>query len=95
MVLMHGLVVSSRRRASTLVRLAPHHRVYAPDLPSFGKNDKPPRSLRPRSPTSYPSGTQGRSGPCGAEWEAHARPRIRTCGKPFYAVRQEAPKALR
>lgn len=45
MVLVHGLVVSSRYMVPTLERLAPYHRVYAPDLPGFGKSDKPPRVL--------------------------------------------------
>lgn len=44
-ILVHGLVVSSRYMVPTLKRLAPHHRVYAPDLPGFGKSDKPPHAL--------------------------------------------------
>lgn len=44
-VLVHGLVISSRYMAPTARRLAPHHRVLALDLPGFGKSDKPPRPL--------------------------------------------------
>lgn len=44
-VLVHGLVVSSRYMVPTLSRLAPHCRVYAPDLPGFGRSEKPPRVL--------------------------------------------------
>ena len=44
-VLVHGLVVSSRYMVPTLLRLAPDHRVYAPDLPGFGRSEKPPRAL--------------------------------------------------
>lgn len=44
-VLVHGLVVSSRYMVPTLSRLAVDHRVYAPDLPGFGRSEKPPRAL--------------------------------------------------
>ncbi|QIN80870.1 alpha/beta fold hydrolase [Rubrobacter marinus] len=44
-VLVHGLVVSSRYMTPTLSRLAPRRRVYAPDLPGFGRSEKPPRAL--------------------------------------------------
>jgi 2-hydroxy-6-oxonona-2,4-dienedioate hydrolase len=44
-VLVHGLSVSSRYLAPTARRLAPHRRVYAPDLPGFGESDKPRRAL--------------------------------------------------
>ncbi len=44
-VLVHGLVVSSRYMAPTAARLAPYCRVYAPDLPGFGKSAKPPHVL--------------------------------------------------
>lgn len=44
-VLVHGLVVSSRYMIPTLSRLAPRYRVYAPDLPGFGRSEKPPRAL--------------------------------------------------
>jgi 2-hydroxy-6-oxonona-2,4-dienedioate hydrolase len=44
-VLVHGLIVSSRYMVSTLKQLAPHYRVYAPDLPGFGKSANPPRIL--------------------------------------------------
>src|SRR5215213_1015797 len=43
-VLVHGLVVSGRYMIPTLKRLAVHHRVYAPDLPGFGKSGKPARA---------------------------------------------------
>jgi 2-hydroxy-6-oxonona-2,4-dienedioate hydrolase len=29
----------------TLSQLAPHYHLYAPDLPGFGKSDKPPHAL--------------------------------------------------
>ena len=44
-VLVHGLIVSSRYMVPTLKRLARHYRVYAPDLPGFGKSEKPSRIL--------------------------------------------------
>ncbi len=44
-ILVHGLVVSSRYMVPTLKRLAPDYRVYAPDLPGFGESDKPPEVL--------------------------------------------------
>ena len=44
-VLVHGLGVSSRYMTPTAVRLAPHRRVYAPDLPGFGRSEKPGRAL--------------------------------------------------
>jgi pimeloyl-ACP methyl ester carboxylesterase len=40
-VLVHGLCVSSRYMMPTAVRLAPHYRVYAPDLPGFGRSEAP------------------------------------------------------
>lgn len=44
-VLVHGLGVSSRYLVPTAELLAPDVRVYAPDLPGFGKSDDPPRAL--------------------------------------------------
>ncbi|MDQ5811309.1 MAG: alpha/beta hydrolase [Actinomycetota bacterium] len=44
-VLVHGLVVSSRYMVPAAERLAPHCRVFAPDLPGFGRSEKPPRVL--------------------------------------------------
>jgi 2-hydroxy-6-oxonona-2,4-dienedioate hydrolase len=44
-VLVHGLVVSSRYMVPLGSRLAPDHRVYAPDLPGFGKSAKPNHTL--------------------------------------------------
>ncbi len=40
-VCVHGLSVSSRYMVPIAERLAPYHRVYAPDFPGFGKSDKP------------------------------------------------------
>lgn len=45
LVLVHGIGVSSRYMGPTIERLAPHYRVYAPDLPGFGRSYKPPRTL--------------------------------------------------
>lgn len=44
-VLVHGLVVSSRYLLPTALRLAIRHRVYVPDLPGFGLSDKPEETL--------------------------------------------------
>ena len=44
-ILVHGLSVSSRYMIPTAEHLAPHYRVYAPDLPGFGKSDKPAHVL--------------------------------------------------
>lgn len=44
-VLVHGLGVSSRYMLPTAIRLAPHYKVYAIDLPGFGKSAKPQRAL--------------------------------------------------
>jgi 2-hydroxy-6-oxonona-2,4-dienedioate hydrolase len=40
-VLVHELVVSARYMIPAMKRLALRHRVYAPDLPGFGKSGKP------------------------------------------------------
>ena len=40
-VCVHGLSVSSRYMVPIAERLAPYHRVYAPDFPGFGRSDKP------------------------------------------------------
>jgi 2-hydroxy-6-oxonona-2,4-dienedioate hydrolase len=45
LVLVHGLVVSSRYMIPLAERLAERADVYAPDLPGFGKSDHPDRSL--------------------------------------------------
>lgn len=45
LVLVHGLSVSSRYMVPTAERFAPLIRVFAPDLPGFGKSDKPPSVL--------------------------------------------------
>lgn len=42
-VLVHGMVVSSRYMVPTAELLAPHHRVYIPDLPGFGESEGPER----------------------------------------------------
>lgn len=44
-VLVHGLVISSLYMVPTARRLAPFYRVFAPDLPGFGKSGKPARVL--------------------------------------------------
>ncbi|HEY1404550.1 MAG TPA: alpha/beta fold hydrolase, partial [Pyrinomonadaceae bacterium] len=44
-VLVHGLVVSSLYMLPTAERLATFFRVFAPDMPGFGKSDKPLRAL--------------------------------------------------
>lgn len=44
-VLVHGLSVSSRYMVPTGTRLAPYYRVYAPDLPGFGRSEHPRRVL--------------------------------------------------
>lgn len=44
-VLVHGFGVSSRNMVPTAEALAPHCRVYAPDLPRHGLSYKPPRTL--------------------------------------------------
>src|SRR5436190_17187630 len=45
LVLVHGLVVSSRYMIPLAERLAERTYVYAPDLPGFGKSDHPNRPL--------------------------------------------------
>ncbi len=45
LVLVHGLVVSSRYMAPIAEVLSTHYRVYVPDLPGFGKSGKPPHVL--------------------------------------------------
>jgi pimeloyl-ACP methyl ester carboxylesterase len=44
-VLVHGLGVSSRYMAPLAVRLVPQFRTIAPDLPGFGRSEKPSHSL--------------------------------------------------
>lgn len=44
-VLVHGLGVSSRYMIPTARRLAPFCRVYAPDLPGWGRSDAAPHTL--------------------------------------------------
>ena len=44
-VLVHGVLVSSRYMVPTAERLVPHARVWAPDLPGYGRSDKPARVL--------------------------------------------------
>lgn len=44
-ILVHGLVVSSRHMIPLAELLAPYYRVYAPDLPGYGESDKPDRVL--------------------------------------------------
>lgn len=44
-VLVHGMVVSSRYMEPLAARLGSFCRVYAPDLPGYGRSGKPPRPL--------------------------------------------------
>jgi 2-hydroxy-6-oxonona-2,4-dienedioate hydrolase len=44
-VLVHGIGVSSRYMVPIAERLAPYFRVYAPDLPGFGRSAKPSHVL--------------------------------------------------
>jgi pimeloyl-ACP methyl ester carboxylesterase len=44
-ILVHGVVVSSRYMIPTAELLARNYRVYAPDLPGYGKSDKPNHTL--------------------------------------------------
>ena len=44
-VLVHGLLVSSRYMVPAGRRLAPYYRVHAPDLPGYGKSAKLPEAL--------------------------------------------------
>lgn len=44
-VLVHGLGISSRYMLPTLVRLARRYCVFAPDLPGFGRSQKPRHAL--------------------------------------------------
>lgn len=44
-ILVHGLLISSRYMTPTLMRLGRHYRVYAPDLPGFGRSDNPAQVL--------------------------------------------------
>jgi 2-hydroxy-6-oxonona-2,4-dienedioate hydrolase len=44
-VLVHGVGISSRYMVPTAERLAPYFRVYAPDLPGFGRSAKPSHVL--------------------------------------------------
>jgi 2-hydroxy-6-oxonona-2,4-dienedioate hydrolase len=44
-ILVHGLIVSGRYMVPTLKQLTRHYRVYAPDLPGFGKSESPPAVL--------------------------------------------------
>lgn len=47
-ILVHGLGMSSRYMIPLARHLAPHFKVYAPDLPGFGSSDKPRRTLTVR-----------------------------------------------
>ena len=44
-VLVHGIGVTRRYLEPTAEALAPRFRVYAPDLPGWGRSDRPPRTL--------------------------------------------------
>ncbi len=45
LVLVHGIGVASRFMVPVAELLTPYHRVYAPDLPGFGKSEKPAHIL--------------------------------------------------
>jgi 2-hydroxy-6-oxonona-2,4-dienedioate hydrolase len=45
LVLVHGIGVASRFMVPVAELLALYHRVYAPDLPGFGKSEKPAHAL--------------------------------------------------
>jgi pimeloyl-ACP methyl ester carboxylesterase len=45
LVMVHGLGVSGRYMVPAAQRLAPRHQVFAPDLPGFGRSDKPCQDL--------------------------------------------------
>jgi pimeloyl-ACP methyl ester carboxylesterase len=45
LVLVHGLLVSSRYFLPTAERLGAHYDVYVPDLPGWGRSGKPSRAL--------------------------------------------------
>ena len=61
-VLVHGLVASSRYMVPTAELLAAHYRVYAPDLPGFGKSDKPPRVLNVAELSDFLAAWMGMTG---------------------------------
>ncbi len=42
-ILVHGAFISSRYMVPAAARLAPHYNVYAPDLPGYGRSDRPAR----------------------------------------------------
>ena len=42
-ILIHGLGASAEIWSANIGALASHHRVYVPDLPGFGRTDKPER----------------------------------------------------
>ncbi|GAC1519683.1 MAG: hypothetical protein NVS2B16_26190 [Chloroflexota bacterium] len=44
-VLVHGYVISGRYMLPLMDELAPHYRVYVPDLPGWGKSSKPAHAL--------------------------------------------------
>lgn len=44
-VLVHGLIVSGRYMVPLMDELARTHAVYAPDLPGFGRSERPDRAL--------------------------------------------------
>ncbi|MFY9294927.1 MAG: alpha/beta hydrolase [Methylorubrum rhodinum] len=48
MILVHGLGMSSRYMIPLAEHLAPHLRIYAPDLPGFGLSEKPSAALTVR-----------------------------------------------
>lgn len=62
-ILVHGVGVSSRYLVPTGERLAPFYRVYAPDLPGFGRSDKPDHILNIPELTDALVGWMTQAGP--------------------------------
>ncbi len=62
-VLVHGVGVSSRYLIPTGERLAPYYRVFAPDLPGFGRSDKPDHILNIPELTDALAGWLAQAGP--------------------------------
>ncbi len=42
-ILVHGAFISSRYMVPVAARLGAHYTVYAPDLPGYGRSDRPAR----------------------------------------------------
>src|SRR5438270_1925127 len=64
-VLVHGIGITSRYWIPTLIRLGLDFHVYAPDLPGFGKSDKPERTQTlPELADSLAHALAGSTGQC-------------------------------